>query len=51
MCRSVLTSLKVDTVALQRSETSGRVKGLIITAKGDGLTEPEQEADDQFIDK
>lgn len=33
-CRSVLTSLKVDPVALQSSETSGRVKGVIITMKG-----------------
>uniref|UniRef100_A0A3Q3WRG3 Uncharacterized protein n=1 Tax=Mola mola TaxID=94237 RepID=A0A3Q3WRG3_MOLML len=32
--RSVLTSLKVDPVALQKSEQSGRVKGLIITMKG-----------------
>lgn len=32
--RSVLTSLKVDPVALQSSEKSGRVKGLIITMKG-----------------
>lgn len=51
LSRSVLTSLKVDTVALQRSETSGRVKGLIITAKGQVFTEPKQEADDLFIDK
>lgn len=32
--RSVLTSLKVDPVALHSSERSGRVKGLIITMKG-----------------
>ncbi|CAB1459759.1 unnamed protein product [Pleuronectes platessa] len=32
--RSVLTSLKVDPVTLQRSEKSGRVKGLIVTMKG-----------------
>ncbi|XP_060923796.1 phenazine biosynthesis-like domain-containing protein [Limanda limanda] len=31
--RSVLTSLKVDPVTLQRSEKSGRVKGLIVTMK------------------
>uniref|UniRef100_A0A3Q3L0N7 Phenazine biosynthesis like protein domain containing n=1 Tax=Labrus bergylta TaxID=56723 RepID=A0A3Q3L0N7_9LABR len=31
--RSVLTSLKVDPVALQSSERSGRVKGLILTMK------------------
>uniref|UniRef100_A0AAQ4QFZ7 Phenazine biosynthesis-like protein domain containing 2 n=1 Tax=Gasterosteus aculeatus aculeatus TaxID=481459 RepID=A0AAQ4QFZ7_GASAC len=38
--RSVLTSLKVDPVALQRSETSGRVKGLIITMKGSPEIQP-----------
>ncbi|CAG05679.1 unnamed protein product, partial [Tetraodon nigroviridis] len=38
--RSVLTGLKVDTVALQRSETSGRVKGLIVTAKGSPDSKP-----------
>ncbi|XP_070693415.1 phenazine biosynthesis-like domain-containing protein 1 [Pempheris klunzingeri] len=32
--RAVLTSLKVDPVALQRSEKTGKVKGLIITMKG-----------------
>lgn len=34
LSRSVLTSLKVDPVALQSSEKTGRVKGLIITMKG-----------------
>lgn len=34
--RSVLTSLKVDPNALLMSEKSGRVKALIITAKGNG---------------
>lgn len=34
LSRSVLTGLKVDPVALLSSETSGRVKGLIITLKG-----------------
>ncbi|XP_003969511.1 phenazine biosynthesis-like domain-containing protein isoform X1 [Takifugu rubripes] len=38
--RSVLTSLKVDPVALQRNETSGRVKGLIITLKGSPDSKP-----------
>lgn len=32
--RSVLTGLKVDPAALIKSEKSGRVKGLIITIKG-----------------
>lgn len=32
--RSVLTHLKVDAVALQNSERSGRVKGVIVTIKG-----------------
>uniref|UniRef100_A0AAQ5ZH80 Phenazine biosynthesis like protein domain containing n=1 Tax=Amphiprion ocellaris TaxID=80972 RepID=A0AAQ5ZH80_AMPOC len=36
--RSVLTSLKVDAAALQSTEKSGRVKGLIITAKGSAHT-------------
>lgn len=39
LSRSVLTRLKVDPFALQRSETSGRVQGLIITIKGKVLTE------------
>lgn len=38
--RSVLTSLKVDAAALQNSEKSGRVKGLIITAKGSPDCQP-----------
>ncbi|KAI3377090.1 hypothetical protein L3Q82_000290 [Scortum barcoo] len=38
--RSVLTSLKVDPVALQSSERSGRVKGLIITMKGSPDSQP-----------
>ncbi|XP_044065137.1 phenazine biosynthesis-like domain-containing protein 1 [Siniperca chuatsi] len=38
--RSVLTSLKVDPVALQRSERSGRVKGLILTIKGSPDCQP-----------
>ncbi|XP_078107017.1 phenazine biosynthesis-like domain-containing protein isoform X2 [Sander vitreus] len=38
--RSVLTSLKVDPVALQSSETSGRVKGVIITMKGSPDCQP-----------
>ncbi|KAM8894295.1 phenazine biosynthesis-like domain-containing protein 1 isoform 2-T2 [Spinachia spinachia] len=38
--RSVLTGLKVDPVALQRSETSGRVKGLIVTMKGSPEIQP-----------
>ncbi|KAM9366455.1 phenazine biosynthesis-like domain-containing protein [Symphorus nematophorus] len=38
--RSVLTSLKVDPVRLQNSETSGRVKGLIITMKGSPDCQP-----------
>ncbi|XP_067447952.1 phenazine biosynthesis-like domain-containing protein 1 [Thunnus thynnus] len=38
--RSVLTSLKVDPVALQSSEKSGRVKGLIITMKGSPECQP-----------
>ncbi|MEQ2314788.1 hypothetical protein AMECASPLE_015685 [Ameca splendens] len=32
--RSVLTSLKVDPVALLNSESSGRVRGVIVTMKG-----------------
>uniref|UniRef100_A0A3Q1BRC9 Phenazine biosynthesis like protein domain containing n=1 Tax=Amphiprion ocellaris TaxID=80972 RepID=A0A3Q1BRC9_AMPOC len=38
--RSVLTSLKVDAAALQSTEKSGRVKGLIITAKGSPDCQP-----------
>ncbi|XP_020507895.1 phenazine biosynthesis-like domain-containing protein 1 isoform X3 [Labrus bergylta] len=38
--RSVLTSLKVDPVALQSSERSGRVKGLILTMKGSPDCQP-----------
>ncbi|KAF3832518.1 hypothetical protein F7725_026183 [Dissostichus mawsoni] len=38
--RSVLTSLKVDAAALQRSETSGRVKGLIVTMRGSPDCQP-----------
>ncbi|XP_034727544.1 phenazine biosynthesis-like domain-containing protein 1 [Etheostoma cragini] len=38
--RSVLTSLKVDPVALQSSEMSGRVKGVIITMKGSPDCQP-----------
>ncbi|XP_068444085.1 phenazine biosynthesis-like domain-containing protein 2 isoform X2 [Clinocottus analis] len=38
--RSVLTSLKVDPVALKSSETSGKVKGLIITMKGSPDDQP-----------
>jgi len=38
--RSVLTSLKVDPIALQSSEKSGRVKGLIITMKGSPECQP-----------
>lgn len=38
--RSVLTSLKVDPVALQSSEKSGRVKGLIVTMKGSPDCQP-----------
>nr|ACQ58826.1 Phenazine biosynthesis-like domain-containing protein 1 [Anoplopoma fimbria] len=38
--RSVLTSLKVDPVALQSSEKSGRVKGLILTMKGSPDNQP-----------
>ncbi|XP_034385407.1 phenazine biosynthesis-like domain-containing protein 1 isoform X1 [Cyclopterus lumpus] len=38
--RSVLTSLKVDPVALQSSEKSARVKGLILTMKGSPDNQP-----------
>ncbi|TDH17196.1 hypothetical protein EPR50_G00005820 [Perca flavescens] len=38
--RSVLTGLKVDPVALQSSETSGRVKGVILTMKGSPDCQP-----------
>ncbi|XP_070767319.1 phenazine biosynthesis-like domain-containing protein 1 [Enoplosus armatus] len=38
--RSVLTSLKVDPVALQSTERSGRVKGLILTMKGSPDCQP-----------
>ncbi|XP_060895975.1 phenazine biosynthesis-like domain-containing protein 1 [Labrus mixtus] len=38
--RSVLTSLKVDPAALQSSERSGRVKGLILTMKGSPDCQP-----------
>ncbi|XP_026234304.1 phenazine biosynthesis-like domain-containing protein 2 [Anabas testudineus] len=38
--RSVLTSLKVDPVALQSSETSGRVMEVIITMKGSPDEQP-----------
>ncbi|TNN56267.1 Phenazine biosynthesis-like domain-containing protein [Liparis tanakae] len=38
--RSVLTGLKVDPVALQSSERSGRVKGLILTMKGSPDNQP-----------
>ncbi|XP_026234302.1 phenazine biosynthesis-like domain-containing protein 1 [Anabas testudineus] len=38
--RSVLTSLKVDPVALQSSETSGRVMGVIVTIKGSPVEQP-----------
>ncbi|XP_051800972.1 phenazine biosynthesis-like domain-containing protein isoform X2 [Acanthochromis polyacanthus] len=38
--RSVITSLKVDAAALQSSEKSGRVKGVIITAKGSPDCQP-----------
>lgn len=38
--RSVLTSLKVDPGALQSSERSGRVRGLIITMKGSPDCQP-----------
>ncbi|KAM7406287.1 hypothetical protein PAMP_000673 [Pampus punctatissimus] len=38
--RSVLTSLKVDTVALQSSERMGRVRGIIITMKGSPDCQP-----------
>ncbi|XP_072236507.1 phenazine biosynthesis-like domain-containing protein 1 [Leuresthes tenuis] len=38
--RSVLTSLKVDPLTLLNSETSGRVKGLIITMKGSPDCQP-----------
>ncbi|KAM4593796.1 phenazine biosynthesis-like domain-containing protein [Odontesthes bonariensis] len=38
--RSVLTSLKVDPFALLNSETSGKVKGLIITMKGSPDCQP-----------
>ncbi|GAA6220122.1 phenazine biosynthesis-like domain-containing protein isoform X2 [Lates japonicus] len=37
---SVLTSLKVDPIALQRSERSGRVTGLILTMKGSPDCQP-----------
>ncbi|XP_069549783.1 phenazine biosynthesis-like domain-containing protein isoform X1 [Brachyistius frenatus] len=38
--RSVLSKLKVDPVALQSSEKSGRVKGLILTMKGSPDCQP-----------
>ncbi|XP_042345416.1 phenazine biosynthesis-like domain-containing protein 1 [Plectropomus leopardus] len=38
--RSVLTHLTVDTVALQNSERSGRVAGLILTMKGSPDCQP-----------
>ncbi|XP_053195772.1 phenazine biosynthesis-like domain-containing protein 1 [Scomber japonicus] len=38
--RSVLTSLKIDSTALECSERSGRVKGLIITMKGSPECQP-----------
>ncbi|KAM6943302.1 phenazine biosynthesis-like domain-containing protein [Xenentodon cancila] len=38
--RSVLTGLKVDPIALLNSETSGRVKGLIVTMKGSLDSQP-----------
>ncbi|XP_039984402.1 phenazine biosynthesis-like domain-containing protein 1 isoform X1 [Xiphias gladius] len=38
--RSVLTHLKVDPVALQNSERSGRVKGVILTMKGSPDCQP-----------
>lgn len=38
--RSVLTSLKVDTVSLQNSEKSGKVKGVILTMKGSPDCQP-----------
>ncbi|XP_008308810.1 phenazine biosynthesis-like domain-containing protein 1 [Cynoglossus semilaevis] len=38
--RSVLTHLKVDAVALQNSERSGRVKGVIVTIKGSPESQP-----------
>lgn len=38
--RSVLTSLKVDGAALQTSEKSGKVRGLIITVKGSPDCQP-----------
>ncbi|XP_033479677.1 phenazine biosynthesis-like domain-containing protein 1 isoform X1 [Epinephelus lanceolatus] len=38
--RSALTSLRVDPVALQSSDRSGRVKGLILTMKGSPDCQP-----------
>lgn len=38
--RSVLTSLKVDTVSLQKSEKSGKVKGVILTMRGSPDCQP-----------
>ncbi|XP_041839192.1 phenazine biosynthesis-like domain-containing protein 1 [Melanotaenia boesemani] len=38
--RSVLANLKVDPLALLKSETSGRVKGLIVTLKGSPDCQP-----------
>ncbi|XP_028298882.1 phenazine biosynthesis-like domain-containing protein 1 [Gouania willdenowi] len=41
--RSVLTDLKVNFAALQSSESSGRVKGLIITVKGSADSSPQHD--------